>query len=187
MEKQPAPNPAGPSSGNIVVMGPNVNPVGVVTSSGSSIVVPTFEPGILYEAGQEDCPVRIVNASFGRPAQLMLTGKTKADSGPTLHLDYRNLSGKDIESVMLIGWIKVKESPYQLDSVTHPFHLELSRKALLAKGVQATQTLNLANNALGLDRLELLQVTYADGTTWKPEPRSCVYNNAGGMERAEAR
>ena len=136
---------------------------------------------------QEGCPVHIVNASFDRPGRLMLTSQTNEDSGPTLRLDYRNFSGKDIESVVLTGWIKTKDTPYQLDSVTHPFHLELSRKALLGKDVEATETLKLASKALGLDKIELSQVIYTDGTTWKPERRSCMYRSTGSMERAEAR
>src|SRR5271163_4079187 len=127
---------------------------------------------------QAGCPVQIVNASFDRPAELMLTAHSRSGSGPTLRLDYRNFSGKDIESVVLTGWIKVKDSPYQLDSVSHAVALELSRKALLGKDAQATQALKLAANAIGFDRIELSQVTYADGSTWKPE-RKCVYANAG--------
>jgi len=136
-------------------------------------------------SSQAGCPVQIVNASFDRPAELMLAAHSRAESGPTLRLDYRNSSGKDIESVVLTGWIKVKDSPYQLDSVSHSIKLQLSRKALLGKDVQATQALKLAANAIGLDRIELSQVTYADGSSWKAE-RKCVYANAGSTERAKA-
>jgi hypothetical protein len=139
-----------------------------------------------FQSTQDGCPVRILNGSFERPAQLMLTVQAQVDTGPTLRLDYRNFSGKDIESVVLTGWIKVKDSPYQLDSVTHPFSLELSREAL-GKDVEATQALKLASNALGLDRIELSQVIYADGTTWKPERKNCIYRPGGNLERAEAR
>ncbi len=136
-------------------------------------------------SNQTGCPVQIVNASFDRPAELMLTARSRAESAPTLRLDYRNFSGKDIESVVLTGWIKVKDNPYQLDSVTHSVQLDLSRKALLGKDVQATQALKLAANAIGFDRIELSQVTYVDGTTWKPQ-RNCVYANVGSTERAKA-
>ncbi len=136
-------------------------------------------------SSQAGCPVQIVDASFDRPAELMLTARSRAESAPTLRLDYQNFSGKDIESVVLTGWIKVKDSPYQLDSVSHSVELELSRKALLGKDVQATQALKLAANAIGFDRIELSQVTYADGTSWKPQ-RKCVYANAGSTERAKA-
>ena len=109
-----------------------------------------------------------------------------AGLAPTLRLDYRNFSGKDIELVVLTGWIKVKDSPYQLDSVSHSAQLELSRKALLGRDVQATQALKLRANAIGFDRIELSQVTYSDGSSWKPQ-RKCVYANAGSTERATAR
>ncbi len=135
-------------------------------------------------SNQAGCPVQIVNASFDRPAELMLTARSRADGAPTLRLDYRNFSGKDIQSVVLTGWIKVKDSPYQLDSVSHSVQLDLSRKALLGKDVQATQALKLSANAIGFDRIELSQVTYADGTAWKPERRSCVYSNIGSDRTA---
>jgi len=131
--------------------------------------------------------VQIVNASFDRPAELVLTAQTRRDRGPTLHLNYENFSGKDIDSVVLTGWLKVKDSPYQLDATIHPFELKLSRKALLGKDVQATQALQVAANAIGLDRIELSQVFYTDGTTWKAEQRNCVYHANGNLERAEAR
>ncbi len=132
---------------------------------------------------QAGCPVQIVNASFERPAQLMLTAHTQVDSGPTLRLNYRNFSGKDIETVVFTGWIKVKDSPYQLDSVAHPFQLELSPKAMRGDGGKEFQ---LASTATGFDRIELAQVNYADGTTWQPKHRSCVYSNMGAAERARA-
>jgi hypothetical protein len=130
---------------------------------------------------QAGCPVQILKASFDRPAQLMLTARTQVDDGPTLRLDYRNLSGKEIDSAVFTGWIKVKDSPYQLDSVTHPFQMEVSQKALLDGG----QAFKLVSNAIGFDRIELSQVTYVDGTTWTPE-RNCVYANVGSSERAKA-
>ncbi len=133
-------------------------------------------------SSQAGCPVQILNASFERPAQLMLTSQTNTSTGPTLRLDYRNFSGKEIDSAVFTGWIKVKDSPYQLDSVTHAFQLEVSQNALLVGG----QAFKLASNAIGFDRIELSRVVYADGTTWTPERQSCVYANMGVTERAKA-
>jgi hypothetical protein len=132
---------------------------------------------------QGGCPVQIVDASFERPVQLMLTSQTNFVTGPTLRLNYRNFSGKDIETVVFTGWIKVKDSPYQLDSVTHPFQLELSPEAMRGDG---GKEFHLASTAIGFDRIELAQVNYVDGTTWQPKHRSCVYSNMGVTERAKA-
>jgi hypothetical protein len=137
-------------------------------------------------ASQAGCPVQILQASFERPARLVLISPNSSDEAPTLHLEYQNSSGKDIASVVLTGWIKVKEDRYQLDATSRPFQLELSRKALLGKDVQAAEALKLVGDAIGFDRIELSQVTYADGSTWSPEQRSCVYANMGGTERAKA-
>jgi hypothetical protein len=136
-------------------------------------------------SSQAGCPVQILSASFEHPGQVMLTSHATSVIGPSLHLSYRNFSGKDIESVVMTGWIKVKDSPYQLDSVSHPFTLELSRKSLLSKDVESSQILKLVSNAIGYDRIELSQVNYADGSSWKPQ-RKCVYANAGSTERASA-
>ncbi|AXC14511.1 hypothetical protein ACPOL_5257 [Acidisarcina polymorpha] len=136
--------------------------------------------------------MQIVDAVFERPGRLMLTGQTspsaqlETDGGPTLHLNYRNFSGKDIDSVVLTGWIKVKDDPYQLDYVVRPFQLVLSRKSLLGKDVQAQQALVLGGNAYGLDRIALSRVIYADGSIWMPELNRCVYRSLGSTEQAKA-
>jgi hypothetical protein len=134
---------------------------------------------------QAGCPVRILSASFERPAQLILTDGAMRDSAPSLRLGYGNFSGKEIESVVLTGWLKVKDSPYQLDSVTHPFHLELSRRALPALDVDRAEVIKLANNVVGMDRIELSQVMFADGSMWKPARRNCEYRaNVGSLRVA---
>jgi hypothetical protein len=135
---------------------------------------------------QAGCPVQIVDASFERRGQVMLTADNNRRIGPTLNLNYRNASGKDIESVRLTGWIKVKDNPYQLDYVTHPFTLELSGRALLGKDIETTQVLKLASNAFGFDRIELSQVVYVDGTSWKQTRKNCAFQHDGGSLRAKA-
>jgi hypothetical protein len=143
-------------------------------------------PGVVdlehTNSNQAGCPVQILNASFDRPAQLMLTSHVRTDDAPTLQLEYRNSSGKEIDSVLLTGWIKVKDSPYRLDSVAHPFELELSPKMLRGDGGKAFR---LVSNAIGFDRIELSRVIYADGSTWTPERQSCVYANQGLTQRAK--
>jgi hypothetical protein len=142
---------------------------------------------MIARRSQDGCPVQIVNASLDRPAELVLTAQTRGDSVPTLHIHYENSSGKDIDSVVVTGWLKVKESPYQLDAIVRPFALTLSRKALLGKDVQAAEALRVAANAIGLDRVELSQVFYRDGTSWKAEQRNCVFHANDTLVRAEAR
>jgi hypothetical protein len=135
---------------------------------------------------QRGCPVRIMDASFQRPAELMLVAQRNSLTSPTLRLSYLNYSGKDIESVLFTGYLKVKDNPYRMDYTIHPFALKLSRKSLLGKDVQATEALKLAGDAYGVDRIELSQIIYADGTTWNPARRDCVYPMTGITERAKA-
>jgi hypothetical protein len=128
---------------------------------------------------QAGCPVHILSASFERPVELMLASDPGGHHSPSLRLGYGNFSGKDIESAVLTGWLKVKDSPYQLDSMPYPFHLELSRKVLLAVEVDQTEVLKLAKNVVGMDRVELSQVIFIDGSTWKPERQKCTYRASG--------
>jgi hypothetical protein len=133
---------------------------------------------------QAGCPMQIVDASFERPGRIMLISDGLASAEPTLRLHYWNFSGKEIESVVLTAWIKVKNSPYQLDSTVYPFQLKLAPEAPLGDDAQATQALKLKSNAFGLDRIELSQVIYSDGTMWKPERKNCVYHYMGTTARA---
>jgi hypothetical protein len=127
---------------------------------------------------QQGCPVQIIDASFQRQAEIMLTASTGGNR-PSLHLRYLNSSGKNIESVTLRGWIKTKASIYQLDYDLSSIQLKLSRKALPGSGVEATEALSLAANALGLDRIELEQVRYTNGSTWNRGRQTCVFEANG--------
>jgi hypothetical protein len=110
----------------------------------------------------------------------MLTSRVEGEAKPKLNLEYGNFSGKQIESILFTGWIKLKSSPYQLDAVSQPFQLRLSPNA------QSKKAFRLDSKAIGFDRVELSRVTYADGTSWKPERQNCVYANAGSTEQARA-
>jgi hypothetical protein len=136
----------------------------------------------------DGCPVEIVTATFERPAQLMFAYATQQQRRPTLRLEYRNSSGKDISTVVLTGWLKIKENPYQLDFSIYPIQLKLSRDTRLGKDVQKWEALQLASDTFGLDRLVVDQVQYLDGTTWKRDRQSCTYSfSKGSVHRAEAR
>ncbi len=138
--------------------------------------------------GQNGCPLHIVRASFERPAELMLTGEANRLLGPMLGLHYLSFAEQGIDSIELTVWIKVKDSPYQLDSMSSPRSLELFGEAGGGENAEVALSLRLPSNAIGLDRIELARVTFSDGTTWKARAhRDCVYRYSGSTERAEAR
>ena len=134
---------------------------------------------------QQGCPVRIVDAAFERSAQVMLTAKAGQERGPSLRLRYFNRSDKEIQSVSLRGWIKVKDSPYQLDSVTREFNLEIAGPA--NANAHRTEVLKLVESAIGFDRVELRQITYTDGSTWKAVRKNCVFRANDGTLQVEAK
>ena len=161
----------------------------IIPSDGQVLIEPVPTPAQLvnvegYLDPQAGCPVEIVDAAFERPAQLMLTAKSK-EQGPSLRLQYFNRSDKVVHSLSLRGWIKVKDNPYQLDSVTREFDLELTAPA--NANAHGSEVLKLTHGALGLDRVELRQIVYADGSTWKAERKNCAFRANGGNLQVEAK
>jgi hypothetical protein len=135
------------------------------------------------QANAEDCEVNVLHASFDRPARVMrvasqdasVIGKNRSSAAPSLSVQLKSSSNKPIASVNLLARIKLKESIYQLDSVTRSFPLTLN-------STSGQQRFKLIESALGLESLTIEQVTYTDGTTWKPEHRnSCGYRSTGSI------
>jgi hypothetical protein len=122
------------------------------------------------------CEVSIVSAAFDRPARMMLTSRTKG-TAPSLRLELENHSDKAIVSIDVAARVKVKDSVYQLDSVERDLRLHLGRG-------DGWQRLQLAESAVGFAGLTIAQVTYADGSVWRPESgHACGFANHGGTER----
>ncbi len=126
------------------------------------------------------CEVNIVKVSFERPSRFMLiTSGPHASSAPSLSVELQNHSSKKVVALDLLARIKVKDSIYQLDSVTREFPVHLTS----GEGVQR---LELVKNAVGFDSLGIQRVTYADGSQWQPEYRlACTYQGAGTMQIAK--
>ncbi len=126
------------------------------------------------------CEVDIVKVSFERPSRFMLISSgPRASSAPSLSVELENHSSKKVAALDLMARIKVKDSIYQLDSITREFPVHLTS----GEGVQR---LELVKNAVGFDSLAIQRVTYADGTHWQPEHRlACTYQGAGTMQIAK--
>jgi hypothetical protein len=123
------------------------------------------------------CEVSVAKATFDRPAQLMLTSGAPVQKKPSVHLEIANKSGREIAWVALLAQIKVKDNVYQVDSRTEEFTLRLT-------AVNGPQRKWLSQNAVGLDSLSVAEVTYTDGTSWRPKSSSaCAYPFPGGSMR----
>lgn len=134
----------------------------------------------LTELSVAGCEVNIVKVSFERPSRFLLVSSgARASGAPSLSVELANHSTKKVVALDLLARIKVKDSLYQLDSVSREFPVHLTS----GEGVQR---LDLVKNAVGFDSLAIQRVTYADGTSWQPEHRlACTYQGAGTMQIAK--
>ncbi len=128
------------------------------------------------EIDMRRCEVKVLQASFDRPARMMQVA-SGAWSTPSLSVQLEDDSAKAIQAVDLVAVLKVKESIYQLDSTTLELPLHL-------RSIEGTQRLHVVESAVGFDSLLIAQVTYRDGTTWRPtHKRACGYYSSQSMEQ----
>jgi hypothetical protein len=127
------------------------------------------------------CPVMLTSANLTPKGQYL---PVRADTGEgkngDLHLAFRNMSGKRIESVGIMAELKVKRSLYDLDSITIDVHLEFAGTAIVDKDRDVMLTIPIAKRALGLGSVILDTVTYSDGTVWKAGDKRNGCSVAGG-------
>jgi hypothetical protein len=129
---------------------------------------------------QTGCEVHVLNVSFERPARFMpVTARVRESDAPSLTLELQNFSTRKVSSVDLVGFIKVKDSIYNLDSTTREFPIHVT-------GAEGKQRMQLVESAVGFDSVAVEQVNFADGTSWKPEHRlACAYRSAGSIVQAK--
>jgi len=126
--------------------------------------------------GLEDCPVTFTHVALETRAHLMPVQQGAAPDG-NLRFQYKNLSGKDIQSISVRAELKVKMSVYDLDATTMNLDMTLT-------GNGADETLPVALRAYGLTRVTLEQVFFKDGTIWNPGAKnSCSYEQIKGAEQ----
>jgi hypothetical protein len=120
---------------------------------------------------QTGCPVAFTNVVFKQNARYMPV-KLEPVPESSLEFNYKNLSGKQIESISVRVELRAKRSVYDLDAVT------LTRDMTLTG--HSGEVLPLSFPAYGLVRVTLEQVTYAGGDVWTPTKHAdCSYQNNG--------
>ena len=137
--------------------------------------VKVLPPGPIQNLGdlnlQTGCPVAFTNVVFKQNARYMPV-KLEPVPESSLEFNYRNLSGKQIESISVRVELRAKRSIYDLDAVT-------LRRDMTLTG-RSGEVLPLNVSAYGLVRVTLEQVTYVGGEVWTPAKNAnCSYQNNG--------
>jgi len=133
-------------------------------------------PIVPGSASQAGCPVAFSDVALESKARFMPVRQDAAPDG-SLRFQYKNMSGKDIQSISVQVDLKIKKSIYDLDTSTITLHM-----ALTGKG--AAEILPLTLRAYGLSRVTLEQVSFTDGTIWNADLRKpCSYQQSGSSEQ----
>jgi hypothetical protein len=146
-----------------------------VDSKADPLAAQVFNP----EYPSTGCEVAVMKVSFERPARFMPVAGGPQSKAPSLSVEIGNHSTKKVKSIDLVARMLVKDDIYQLDSTTreYPVHLQ---------SIDGVQRVEMADSAMGIESLVLAQVTYVDGSTWKPEHRlACGYRGLGSISRAK--
>lgn len=124
---------------------------------------------------QTGCPVVFTNVALHRDARYM---PVKQGDPPdnSLAFEYKNESGKLIESIWVRVELKVKRSIYDLDATT------ITRDMTLTANSEEVLPLDLITYGLGTVTLE--QVTYSGGKVWTPgAKKNCRYVSENTSEQ----
>jgi hypothetical protein len=122
---------------------------------------------------QAGCPVAFRDVSLESKAHLMPVQLGQPQDG-SLSFQYKNQSGKTIQTIAVQVQLRVKKSVYDLDATTISLDMMLT-------GNNAAENLPLAVRAYGLESVTLKQVTYTDGSTWTAGTKDrCAYQGNGG-------
>jgi hypothetical protein len=124
---------------------------------------------------QAGCPVAFTDVALETKAHLMPVRQDATPDG-NLRFQYKNQSGKEIQSISVRAELKVKKSVYDLDATTITLQMTLTGKS--------AETMPLALRAYGLSRITLEQVSFTDGTIWNASTKNtCSYERMNGSEQ----
>jgi hypothetical protein len=129
-------------------------------------------PGLNLQIG---CPVAFTDVSLQRKARFMPVKDATADN--SLAFKYKNLSGKQIESIEIRVELQVKRSIYDLDATTITRYTTLTGTS---EDIFPLKSLIM----YGLGSVTLEQVTYVGGDVWTPDANNnCRYTNPNTTEK----
>lgn len=139
----------------------------------------TLPPGPIVNLDEMNlqigCPVAFTNVSLSNPGHFMHV-KQSSDPSGSLAFQYKNQSGRMIQSIEIRVELTVKKSIYDLDAATVTRDMTLTG--------EAADTLPLNVLAYGIGRVTLEQVNYVDGKAWTPKAKNnCTYRGESAAER----
>ena len=138
-------------------------------------VTPAIDFSQTPPISQAGCPVAFTNVSLETRARLMPVQLGQPQDG-SLFFEYKNQSGRKIQSIAVHVELRFKKSVYDLDAT--PITLDM-----MLTGTNTSEKLPLAVRAYGLTRVTLQQVTYADGTIWTQSQKpNCAYTPQSSAE-----
>jgi hypothetical protein len=128
------------------------------------------------ENSQAGCPVVFTEVALSRNAHY-LPVKQAVSSGGNLDFQYKNESGKQIQSISIEVEIKAKRSLYDLDAMQVIADMVITDNS-------TEEPLPPLGYVYGIDHLTLERVRYADGTVWDaPKQSACHFGPSGGAEQ----
>jgi hypothetical protein len=138
------------------------------TTFGATIVQP-----LVSSSATLGCPITLTSATL-TPRLALLHASSAADSMPSIDLAFQNTSGKSIRSMNLGAELWVKKSVYDLKA--ERFELRLTASAAVGSDAAFNYLRHLhlpqSPSPSGIARIDLEQVTFADGSLWTAQKAS---------------
>lgn len=136
---------------------------------------------VVSPSNQAGCPIVLTSAKLIRPAEyLPVTSEAREKARTHLYLSLSNPSGKQISSIGLTGYLKVKKDRYALDAIDVRMPLTFTP----ATGeIDTEANIPLLKDVVGFDRLTLDSVTYKDGSVWHAAQQRLSCSFTRGTEK----
>jgi hypothetical protein len=134
---------------------------------------------------QVGCPVTLTSAQLTPYLMLLRASNGSSATEGGLDLQFRNTSGKQIQSMEFQAEFLAKKSMYDLKAVKVDLHLTASGTSSLDKTLDHLRHLPLPQrtNPVVLNSITLEQVTFADGSLWFPaQDNRCGYSPSQAMQ-----
>lgn len=134
------------------------------------------------------CPLTLTGATVSPRGGYLPTSQWSQGDG-SLHLQFRNNSGKKVLSAAVTAQLRVKANVYSLDATPLNLRLTFSGTDDLDKAADQITHIALPKNVYlyGVVQVALDQVMFADGSTWNSHGKAVCTAGGPGSLRIDAR
>ncbi len=151
-----------------------------------AVLVPIQLAGQEFTAQEGElngCRASVMAARLDLPAKYVPVAGRR-EGKPALQFEVRSFADRPVTGMDLVAVIRVKTDRYQLDSVTREVPIHLRGTGLWGgDGKQMRQEYPLREGVVGLVRLDIREMWFADGGMWRPTAQhACGYLNPGSEE-----